>query len=142
MNSFDEMWIRISKEIDSKSIRVRSRTEKELIRYKYAVKHILIDLWKAHHKHPDAECSINKRSGYYSENDRYRDPQLTYKMTVEQAFNGLLDLDLIRITKEGFYDRVTYKGFLIINFTCIVILVIEYHKIKNFVNIKNLFKPN
>ena len=41
MNSFDEMWIRISKEIDSKSIHVRSRTEKELIRYKYAVKHIL-----------------------------------------------------------------------------------------------------
>ena len=78
MNSFNEMCIRVSREIDTKSIRVRSRTEKELIRYQYAVKQLLINLWKAHCKHPDAECSINKRSGYYSENGRYRDPQLTY----------------------------------------------------------------
>ena len=112
MNSFNEMCIRVSREIDTKSIRVRSRTEKELIRYKYAVRHLLTDLWKAHWKHPDAECSINKRSGYYSENARYRDPQLTYKLTVEQAFKGLIDLDLIRITKEGFYDRITYEGSL------------------------------
>ncbi len=112
MNSFNEMCIRVSREIDTQSIRARSRTEKELIRYQYAVKYLLTDLWKAHWKHPDAECSINKRSGYYSESKRYRDPQLTYKMTVEQAFKGLIDLDLIRITKEGFYDRITYEGSL------------------------------
>ena len=112
MNSFNEMCIRVSREIDTQSIRARNRTEKELIRYQYAVKYLLTDLWKAHWKHPDAECSINKRSGYYSESKRYRDPQLTYKMTVEQAFNGLIDLDLIRITKEGFYDRITYEGSL------------------------------
>ena len=103
------MCMRVSKEIDTKSTRVRSRTEKELIRYQYAVRHLLTDLWKAHWKHPDAECSINKRSGYYSENERYRDPQLTYKMTVEQAFKGLIDLDLIRITKEGFMTVLPMK---------------------------------
>ena len=52
MNSFNEMCIRVSREIDTKSIRVRSRTEKELIRYQYAVRHLLTDLWKAHWKHP------------------------------------------------------------------------------------------
>lgn len=112
MNSFNEMCIRVSREIDTKSIRVRSRTEKELIRYQYAVKHLLTDLWKAHWKHPDAECSINKRSGYYSESERYRDPNLTYKMTIKQAFQGLIDLDLILITKDGYYDRTKMQGNL------------------------------
>ena len=72
------MCIRVSREIDNQSIRVRCRTEKELIHYQYAVGHLLTDLWKAHWKHPDAKCSINKRSGYYSESERYKDPQLTY----------------------------------------------------------------
>ena len=30
-------------------------------------------------------------------------------MTVEQAFKGLIDLDIIRITKECFYDLITYE---------------------------------
>lgn len=69
MNSFNEMSIKVSREIDTQSIRARSRTKKELIRYQYAVRHLLTDLWKAHLKHPDVECSINKRSGYYSEDE-------------------------------------------------------------------------
>ena len=106
------MCIRVSREIDTQVNTCPKSDRKRTDCYQYAVKHLLIDLWKAHCKHPDAECSINKRSGYYSENARYRDPQLTYKLTVEQAFKGLIDLDLIRITKEGFYDRITYEGSL------------------------------
>ena len=105
LNAFDELCTRVSSEIDNRNLRTRSRTESEQKRFEYAVKFLLIDLWKTYHTHPEAECSINKRSGYYSENDRYRDPNLTYKMTIKQAFQGLIDLDLIRITKDGYYDR-------------------------------------
>ena len=49
MNSFNEMCIRVSREIDTKSTRVRSRTEKELIRYQYAVRHLLtLDIIEEH----------------------------------------------------------------------------------------------
>ena len=106
LNVFDELCTRVSNEIDNRNLRKRSRTESEHTRFKYAVKYLLTDLWKTYHKHPEAECSINKRSGYYSENDRYRDPNLTYKMTIKQAFQGLIDLDLIRITKDGYYIEV------------------------------------
>ena len=112
LNVFDELCTRVSTEIDNRNLRIRSRTESEHTRFEYAVKYLLTDLWKTYHKHPEAECSINKRSGYYSENDRYRDPNLTYKMTIKQAFQGLIDLDLIRITKDGYYDRNKMQGNL------------------------------
>ncbi len=112
LNAFDELCTRVSSDIDNRNLRKRSRTESEQKRFEYAVKFLLIDLWKTYHTHPEAECSINKRSGYYSENDRYRDPNLTYKMTIKQAFQGLIDLDLIRITKDGYYDRNKMQGNL------------------------------
>ena len=112
LNEFDELCTRVSSEIDNRNLRKRSRTESEQKRFEYAVNFLLIDLWKTYHKHPEAECSINKRSGYYSEHDRYRDPNLTYKMTIKQAFQGLINLDLIRITKDGYYDRIKMQGNL------------------------------
>ena len=112
LNAFDELCTRVSSEIDNRNLRTRSRTESEHTRFEYAVKYLLTDLWKTYYKHPESECSINKRSGYYSENDRYRDPNLTYKMTIKQAFQGLIDLDLIRITKDGYYDRIKMEGSL------------------------------
>ena len=42
---------------------------------------------------------------------RYRDPLLTYKQTIA-AFNGLLNLGFIEVTKEGHFDRTTLQGGL------------------------------
>ena len=53
MNSFDELCTKISQDIDTKEIRSRSRTEQEQIRFNYAVRHQLIELWKKHHTHKD-----------------------------------------------------------------------------------------
>ena len=91
MKTFNELISQLSKEIQDKEGRTRSRTADEEIRFNYALTKMLEDIWSNYVAHPDSECSINRRSGYYSENARYRDPQLTYKLTVEQAFKGLID---------------------------------------------------
>ena len=111
MNSFDELCTKISQEIDTKEIRSRSRTEQEQIRFNYAVRHQLIELWKKHHTHKDNQSSIQKNKNYYSALQIYRDPNLTYRMAI-QAFEGLQKLNLINVTKEGSYDRIKLEGNL------------------------------
>ena len=111
MNSFDELCTKISQDIDTKEIRSRSRTEQEQIRFNYAVRHQLIELWKKHHTHKDNQSSIQKNKNFYSALQQYRDPYLTYRMAI-QAFEGLQKLDLIEVTKNGFYDRIKMEGNL------------------------------
>ncbi|MDA9171436.1 hypothetical protein N9O69_05090 [Alphaproteobacteria bacterium] len=111
MNSFDELCTKISQDIDAKEIRSRSRTEQEQIRFNYAVRHQLIELWKKHHTHKDNQSSIQKNKNFYSALQQYRDPYLTYRMAI-QTFEGLQKLDLIEVTKNGFYDHVKMEGNL------------------------------
>ena len=111
MNSFDELCTKISQDINTKEIRSRSRTEQEQIRFNYAVRHQLIELWKKHHTHKDNQSSIQKNKNFYSALQQYRDPYLTYRMTI-QAFEGLQKLDLIEVTKNGFYSRIKMEGNL------------------------------
>ena len=101
MHSFNELCKKISHDIDSKDIRTRSRTEKEQIRFDYAVTHQLIELWKKHFTHHDHEPSIQKNKNYYSALQIYRDPNLTYRMAM-QVFEGLQKLNLITVTKDYF----------------------------------------
>ena len=108
---FEELILEITKMIEGVEGRKRSRTPDEQPRFQYAIRYILTDLWKASHSIPMSECSINRRSGYYSENPRYRDPSLTYKQ-VRAAFEGLQLLGLIEITKEGHFDHVRLEGSL------------------------------
>jgi hypothetical protein len=108
---FEELILEVTKMIEGVEGRKRSRTTDEQSRFRYAVLYILTDLWKASHSIPAAECSINRRSGYYSENPRYRDVSLTYKQ-VRAAFEGLHALDLIEVTKEGHFDHVLLEGSL------------------------------
>ena len=91
--------------------RKRNRDANTKLRFEHSVRTIIIDLWKAIQCIPTRECLINKRSGYYSENPRYRDPLLTYKQTIA-AFDGLKMLGLIEVTKDGYFDRETLQGSL------------------------------
>ena len=111
MNSFEELCTKISQDIDAKEIRSRSRTEQEQIRFNYAVRQQLIELWKKHHTHKDNQSSIQKNKNFYSALQQYRDPHLTYRMAI-QTFEGLQKLDLIEVTKNGFYDHVKMEGNL------------------------------
>ena len=82
------------------SYETRARGPKDQVNFEHAVEVILFDLWKAEHSTPRRECLINKRSGYYSNPKRYRDPNLTFKQTME-AFDGLQLLNYIEITKDA-----------------------------------------
>ena len=46
MNSFEELCVKVSHNIDALEQRIRSRTEQEQARFNYAVSYLLIDLWK------------------------------------------------------------------------------------------------
>jgi hypothetical protein len=104
-----EIVTQLSEKITNAETRLRSRTAEEYQRFLYAIEYILTDIWKASYIHPEAECSIYKYNNHYSSNKRYRDPNLTYKMTMA-AFDGLESLNLIVVTKKGNYDRTIKRG--------------------------------
>ena len=97
------------KRIETKEGRSRSRTAEEQLRFEHATRVLIVDLWKAVKSTPIRECSINKRSGWYSENPRYRDPLLTYKQMIA-VFDGLINIGFIEVTREGYFDRTIYQG--------------------------------
>ena len=112
MNSFDELCKKLTQDIANTMVQGRSWNEGEQLRFDYAVRHLLIDLWKKHHTHQDNHSSMQKNKNFYSALKQYRDPQLIYRMTI-YAFDGLQKLDLIYITKDGYYDRIKMEGSLI-----------------------------
>ena len=106
---FAELTQCLASEISSRENRARKRSTDAQRHFEYAIEIILKDLWKATAISPDYECRINKRTAYYSESPRYRDPNLTFKQTMA-AFDGLIDLDMIEVTRNGFFDRETGNG--------------------------------
>ena len=109
MEIFTELSHYLSSEISSKENRSRKRSANAQRHFEYAIEIILKDLWKAAAISPEYECGINKRTAYYSESPRYRDPNLTFKQTMA-AFDGLIALDMIEVTRNGFFDRETGNG--------------------------------
>tara|TARA_B100001093_G_scaffold464767_1_gene481907 strand:+ start:1751 stop:3097 length:1347 start_codon:yes stop_codon:yes gene_type:complete len=99
----------IASEISSIESRTRKRSADSQNNFEHAIRNILSDFWKASAISPQYECGMNKRPAYYSENPRYRDPNLTFKQTMA-AFDGLIALDMIEVTRNGFFDRETGNG--------------------------------
>ena len=78
-------------------------------KFEHAIHTLLKDCWLGIHISPAYECGIHKRSNWYSETPRYRDPNLTFKQTMA-AYDGLQALGLIYETKGGYLDRDTGKS--------------------------------
>ena len=76
---FSEFVEEIAKELEAKESRNRARGADAQISFNYAVGYLLKELWRDTLSYPPRESTINLRSGYYSELERYRDPQLTYR---------------------------------------------------------------
>ena len=109
---FEQFIKEIISDISQGEERQRNRRDDAQHHFEYAVRYILTDLWKASKSIPFRECSINKRAGFYSDQpERYRDSNLTYRQVIA-AFEGLLNLRLIEITREGYYDSETLTGEL------------------------------
>ena len=94
---FSEFVKEITKELEAKESRNRARGANAQISFNYAVGYLLKELWRDTLSYPPRESSINLRSGYYSELERYRDPQLTYRQ-VKAAFEGLIECRYIEVT--------------------------------------------
>ena len=117
-NSFQELTNDFIKRVEALQVRKRNRNPKAQQSFEHAIRTIITDLWKATHCIPLRECLINKRSGYYSESKRYRDPLLTYNQTMA-AFDGLLMLGClapyIRPVNFGFSNNVSGTGGFMFN---------------------------
>ena len=109
---FDALVDEVTRRIEATEGRERSRRQTDQQCFEHSVKVTLVDLWKSVRSIPLTECSINKRSGYYSEvPKRYRDPLLTYRQHIA-VHEGLLKLGFIEITQNGFFDREALQGDL------------------------------
>ena len=108
---FAELVKEVTKDLEVKENRGRSRGGDVRARFEYAVSFILGELWRNSLSHPPSESSINLRSGYYSELPRYRDEKLTYRQ-VKAAFDGMIDCRLIEVTTNGYYMRDAGRGGL------------------------------
>ena len=96
----EELIAETTSRIEATEGRRRSRRTVAKIHFDHAVRHILIELWKSVKTLPASEVGINKRIGYFSENERYRDKLLTYWQVVA-AYNGLLRIGFIEATQKG-----------------------------------------
>ena len=101
----------ITKEIEAKESRSRARSAAPHARFEYAVSFLLRELWRNSLSYPPRESSIHLRRGYYSELQRYRDENLTYRQ-VKAAFDGMVDCRMIEVTTAGFYRRDMGSGEL------------------------------
>ncbi len=99
----------ISSNISAAENRQRKRTAEAQHHFEYAIEAILKDVWKGTAISPNYESSIHRSSTWYSSKPRYRDPNLTYKQTIA-AFDGMVRLRLVEVTKDGHFDHFTGSG--------------------------------
>ena len=109
MEALTEISNSIAFEIAAIENRQRKRTAEAQHHFEYAIEAILKDVWKGTAISPEYESSIHRRANWYSSNPRYRDPNLTYKQTIA-AFDGMVRLRLVEVTKDGRFDQFTGSG--------------------------------
>ena len=109
LDSFEELCTVLAERIDKSETRERGRTAEAKQNLLTSVHHLVSQLWKGTQIHEGYEAGINKRSGWYSEIERYRQPGLTYRQTIA-AYDGLRQLGLISETRNGFLDRDNFEA--------------------------------
>jgi len=108
---FYSLFDKILKEIETTENRSRARRQEAQDNFKYALEHILKDLWKCSKTIPPSQTAINLRSGYYSENNRYIDSRLTYRQ-VRAVLTGLEKCGLIQVVRKGYFSKERLDGEL------------------------------
>ena len=109
METLTEISNSIAFEITAIENRQRKRTAEAQHHFEYAVDAILKDVWKGTAISPECEPSIHRRANWYSSNPRYRDSNLTFKQTIA-VFDGMVELLLVEVTKNGSFDHLTGSG--------------------------------
>ena len=100
---------RLAAHITEEAGRDRRRNSEAQAHFLHGIEHLIIQLWKGTKIHEGFEGGVNKRAGWYSENSRYKDSNLTFKQTVA-AYEGLIKLGLVQETQPGYFNRETLEG--------------------------------
>ena len=109
MTQLAQMAKSVASEISSVENRERKRSADAQKHFEHAIECLLKDLWLGTVIHPEYEVGIRRRSNWYSETLQYRDPNLTFKQAIA-AYDGMVANDLIRVVRDGFYDRDTGRS--------------------------------
>ena len=88
LDSFEELCKSLAERVDKNVTRERRRTAEARQNLLTSVHHLISQLWKGTQIHEGYEAGIKKRSGWYSEIERYRQLGLTYRQTIA-AYDGL-----------------------------------------------------
>ena len=111
MSHLSEIAASIALEISSSENRERKRFAEVQKHFEHAIECLLKELWLGTAIHPEYEVGIHRRSNWYSETPQYRDPNLTFKQAIA-AYDGMTSLDLIRVSKDAYFDPDTGRGEL------------------------------
>ena len=111
MTQLAQMALSIASEISSIENRERKRSADAQKHFEHAIECLLKELWLGTVIHPEYEVGIHRRSNWYSETPQYRDPNLTYPQAIA-AYDGMTSLDLIRVSKDAYFDSDTGGGEL------------------------------
>ena len=111
MSHLSEIAASIALEISSSENRERKRFVEVQKHFEHAIECLLKELWLGTAIHPEYEVGIHRRSNWYSETPQYRDPNLTFKQAIA-AYDGMTLSDLIRVSKDAYFDPDTGRGEL------------------------------
>jgi len=111
MSHLSEIAASIALEISSSENRERKRFAEVQKHFEHAIECLLKELWLGTAIHPEYEVGIHRRSNWYSETPQYRDPNLTFKQAIA-AYDGMTSSDLIRVSKDAYFDPDTGRGEL------------------------------
>jgi hypothetical protein len=108
-SSLNSVVDQLANAIESLEGRVRARTRHEAIRFRVAIRVLLLNLFAAWSIHPATRLGVSLDANAYSGNSRYRNPHLTYRQFVA-AFRGLEALGFLKITNPGYQFKTTGEG--------------------------------
>jgi hypothetical protein len=96
-------------EIEALEGRARKRTQAEAVRFRVAIRVLLLNLFAAWSLDPLTKLGISLDANAYSGTSRYRNPHLTYRQ-FEAAFRGLEALGFLKITNPGYQFKAIGEG--------------------------------
>ena len=100
----DELIKEVTKRIEASEGRSRSRKSEDQQRFDHATHVLLTDLWKAVMSTPIRECSINKRSGWYSKSPSYRALPVHDSFILHHAYGEGGEVE--EAMRRAFYEEV------------------------------------
>ena len=110
-SDFDQLFSEIAAQAVAHEARTRRRDANTERRFRYAVRMILLEAWRALQSIPPRDCSIHLSKQHYKSGSRYGDTMLAYRQ-VKAAYDVLKELGYVHQTRKGYWDPHMLQGRL------------------------------